>query len=256
MDTPSPPHNNRSQSGLGSLPSNITLHALAADSMPTRLADDIAQRLQTALHARGKAVLSVSGGTSPIALFQALRTHALDWTKVVVTLVDERCVPSHHPHSNAHLVNTHLLQDAAAHATAVPMLSQAVDAHDVAAQAEWAAQQLRLQGPADVLVLGMGADGHTASLFPHAPNLQAALDRHNTQVCTGVTLPDPPAHAPYARITQTLAQLLTARHIVLPLHGEDKRGTLQRAASRMQDDLPISHVLHQTQTPVAIWMAE
>jgi 6-phosphogluconolactonase len=100
----------------------------------------------------------------------------------------------------------------------------------------------------------MGADGHTASLFPDTPNLAQALDLHNTQGCVGITLAHPPANAPYPRVTQTLAHLLTAKHIVLPISGDDKCNTLQRAWSHVQDALPVSHVLHQTLTPVALWI--
>lgn len=232
----------------------ISVAHTTADNIHTQLADDIAQRLQNAIQSKGKAVLSVSGGKSPIALFQALRVQAIDWSEVFVTLVDERCVPNTHPDSNAHLVTTHLLQGPAQAATLIPMVTASIEVSDVSQQAMWASAQLKTTGPADVLVLGLGADGHTASLFPDAPNLAQALDPHNTQVCMGITLDHPPANAPYARITQTLAQLLTAGHIVLPIIGDDKRHTLQRAWSHKQNDLPVSHVLHQTQTPVALWM--
>lgn len=234
---------------------NISVAHATADNIHTQLADDIAKRLHNAIHSKGKAVLSVSGGKSPMALFQALRVQAIDWSKVFVTLVDERCVPSTHPDSNAHLVTTHLLQGPAQAATFIPMVTTtSIELSDVSQQAMWASAQLKTTGPADVLVLGMGADGHTASLFPDAPNLAQALEPHNTQVCMGITLAHPPANAPYARITQTLAQLLTAGHIVLPIIGDDKRHTLQRAWSHRQHDLPVSYVLHQTQTPVALWM--
>lgn len=234
---------------------NVTVHAVSLDNLHILLADDIAQRLQSAIQSRGKAVLSVSGGTSPIAMFKALRVHTIDWSKVTITLVDERCVPVTHPDSNAHLVKTHLLQDAAQAATFVPMVTDDIDMANAPEQAAWGRQQLQTTSPADVLVLGMGADGHTASLFPDAPNLRQGLDLHNTQVCVGITLAHPPANAPYARVTQTLANLLTARHIILPISGDDKSTTLQRAWTLVQDELPVSHVLHQTLAPVALWIA-
>ncbi|MEY4317940.1 MAG: hypothetical protein RI902_1748 [Pseudomonadota bacterium] len=233
---------------------NVTVHTADADLLAFELAQDIAQRLHAALQMHGKAVLSVSGGKSPIALFEALRIHAIDWSKVVITLVDERCVPNTHPDSNAHLVQQHLLQDAAQVATLVPMVNETFDISDPIQQAAWASAQLQNAGPADVLVLGMGADGHTASLFPDAPNLAQALDLHNTQGCVDITLAHPPANAPYPRVTQTLAHLLTAKHIVLPISGNDKRNTLQRAWSHAQNALPVSHVLHQTLAPVALWI--
>ena len=234
---------------------NVTVHKVSTDRLAIELAQDIAQRLHAAIQARSKAVLSVSGGKSPIALFEALRLHDIDWSKVIITLVDERCVPNTHPDSNAHLVKQHLLQDAAHATTLVPMVNETFGVSDATQQAVWASAQLQSVGPADVLVLGMGADGHTASLFPDAPNLAQALDLHNTQGCVGITLVHPPANAPYPRVTQTLAQLLTAKHIVLPISGDDKRNTLHSAWSHAQDALPVSHVLHQTLAPVAVWIA-
>ena len=234
---------------------NVTVHKVSTDRLAIELAQDIAQRLHATIQASGKAVLSVSGGKSPIELFEALRVHAIDWSKVIITLVDERCVPNSHNDSNAHLVQQHLLQDGAYDATLVPMVNETIDVSDATQQAVWASAQLQTAGPADVLVLGMGADGHTASLFPEAPNLAQALDLHNTQGCVGITLVHPPANAPYPRVTQTLAHLLKAKHIVLPISGDDKRNTLQRAWSHAQDALPVSHVLHQTLAPVAVWIA-
>ncbi len=234
----------------------LTVHTVGQTELNVRLAQDIALRLSAAIHARGFAVLSVSGGKSPVALFEALRVIDIDWSRVRVTLVDERCVPRTHPDSNALLVQTHLLQDLAAKAQLVFMVASAAEPlASPAAQAKAASLALSAAGTADVLVLGMGADGHTASLFPEAPNLVEALDLRNTQICVSIELAHPPANAPYARITQTLAQILSARHIVLPLVGSDKLNTLQQAWKQATPALPISFVLQQTQTPVALWLA-
>jgi 6-phosphogluconolactonase len=234
----------------------LTVHTVSQAELNVRLAQDIAQRLAAAIQARGFAVLSVSGGKSPVALFEALRVIDIDWSRVRVTLVDERCVPRIHPDSNALLVQSHLLQDLAAKAQLVFMVASAAEPlGSPSAQAEAASMALTAAGVADVLVLGMGADGHTASLFPEAPNLADALDLRNTQTCVSIELAHPPANAPYARITQTLAQILSARHIVLPLTGTDKLNTLQQAWKQATPALPISFVLQQTQTPVALWLA-
>ena len=234
----------------------LTVHTVSQHELNVRLAQDIALRLSAAIQARGFAVLSVSGGKSPVALFEALRVIDIDWSRVRVTLVDERCVPRIHPDSNALLVQTHLLQDLAAKAQLVFMVASATEPlGSPNAQAKAASMALSAAGTADVLVLGMGADGHTASLFPDAPNLTDALDLRNTQTCMGIELMTPPANAPYARITQTLAQILSARHIVLPLTGTDKLNTLQQAWKQATPALPISFVLQQTQTPVALWLA-
>ena len=234
----------------------LTVHTVSQSDLNVRLAQDIAQRLATAIQARGIAVLSVSGGKSPVALFEALRVIDIDWSRVRITLVDERCVPRIHPDSNALLVQTHLLQELAAKAQLVFMVATAAEPLDSpTTQAKAAAAAIKAAGTTDVLVLGMGADGHTASLFPDAPNLTDALDLHNTQTCVAIELAHPPANAPYARITQTLVQILSARHIVLPLSGTDKLNTLQQAWQQATPALPISFVLQQTQTPVALWLA-
>jgi 6-phosphogluconolactonase len=191
-----------------------------------------------------------------VALFEALRVIDIDWSRVRVTLVDERCVPHIHPDSNALLVQTHLLQDLAAKAQLVFMVTSATEPVELPnTLAKAAGLALNAAGIADVLVLGMGADGHTASLFSEAPNLAEALDLRNTQICAAIELKNPPANAPYARITQTLAQILSARHIVLPLTGADKLHTLQQAWPHAKASLPISFVLQQNQTPVALWLA-
>jgi 6-phosphogluconolactonase len=234
---------------------NVTVQQVAADALNARLAQDIAQRLNAAIDARGVAVLSVSGGKSPIALFEALRMQDIAWDKVRITLVDERCVPNTHPDSNALLVQTHLLQGLAAQAQFVPMVNTSSGALPAPlVQAKVAGLALIAAGIADVLVLGMGTDGHTASLFPDAPNLQDALDPRNTQACVAIELAHPPANAPYARVTQTLAHILSARHIVLPLSGAEKLTTLQQAWGQPDPRYPVSYVLHQTQTPVALWL--
>ncbi len=234
----------------------LTVHNVSQAELNVRLAQDITQRLAAAIQARGLAVLSVSGGKSPVALFEALRVIDIDWSRVRITLVDERCVPRIHPDSNALLVQTHLLQDLAAKAQLVFMVISATEPlESLTTLAKAAGIALSAAGIADVLVLGMGADGHTASLFPEAPNLAEALDLLSTQTCAAIELKNPPANAPYARITQTLAQILSSRHIVLPLAGTDKLNTLQQAWKQANPALPISFVLQQTQTPVAIWLA-
>ena len=225
------------------------------------LSQDIATRLQAAIQARGQAFLCVSGGQSPIVLFQALRVLPLAWPQITVGLVDERCVPHNHDHSNAHLVRQHLLQDLAAQARFVPLIADSGDESRVGAgqmpspqvAARAATTTMRGLGSADVLVLGMGIDGHTASLFPEAINLPVALDPTQSPACVAIELAHPPANAPHARVSQNLSMLLTARHIVLPVTGADKGAVLDRALLSPSLALPISHVLHQSRCPVAIW---
>ena len=237
------------------LPASVTLHSASAESIARAMAQDIAQRLRLAITDRGQALLSVSGGQSPVAMFELLRLQALDWSRVRVTLVDERCVPASHPASNARLVRAHLLQGAASAAHFTPLVPQEQGPLPTATELAAAADQaLQALGPADVLVLGMGADGHTASLFAGAQELAQALDLACPQACLPMHLARPPENAPFARVTQTLAQLLRSRQLVLPVVGADKLATLRQALQARSERLPISCVLHQAQAPVALWV--
>jgi 6-phosphogluconolactonase len=227
----------------------ISEQVLAIDA----LAQDIAARLQSAIAQRGQALWCVSGGKSPVALFEALRVLPLAWSQVTIGLVDERCVPNHHADSNAHLVRQHVLRDLASAARFVPLIADGDTLPSPTLCARAATATMRGLGSADVLVLGMGTDGHTASLFPDAPNLPVALDPTQSPACVAIELAHPPVNAPYARVSQNLSMLLSARHIVLPVAGADKLAVLERAMRAPSLALPISHVLHQSRCPVAIW---
>lgn len=226
----------------------------AAADLPAALAQDIATRLQAALDARGQALLVVSGGQSPIALFQALRVLPLAWHQVTITLADERCVPNNHADSNALLVRNHLLKDQAQAAHLVPMIADDTRLGSPVHLAAQATTRLRALGQADVLVLGMGTDGHTASLFPDAVNLPLAMDLMQSPACLAIELTHPPPNAPHARITQNLSMLLSARQIILPISGDDKRAVLERAKMGPRLTLPISKLLHQDRTPITLWL--
>jgi 6-phosphogluconolactonase len=228
-------------------------HHDSPEQLAQKLAAWIADRLQQALVERGHAVLAVSGGRSPVALFQALRTQAIDWSRVSVSLVDERCVPPDHPDSNSALVRAHLLQEAAQAARFVPWfdsLPATLDDASLQDLAEQANQRLaREPWPWDLAVLGMGEDGHTASLFPGADGLAQALRSSGPVAWTR------PRTAPYARLTLTLPALLDTRALVLPLTGAPKLRVLQQARLSEDPALPISHLLHQHRTPVHVWTA-
>lgn len=219
--------------------------AEAADA----LAGVVAADLGSALRQRGRVSLVVSGGRSPIAFFERLREAALDWSRVVVTLADERWVPPTHPDSNARLVTAHLLQGAAAAARFVPLWNGAPT--PAAAIAERSAALGELPRPFDALVLGMGEDGHTASLFPGAAGLQAALDPHGKARLVAI---DPPA-APHPRLSLTLAALLDSRRIHLPLGGATKHAIYRRAKAECDPlRLPVAAVLCQSRTPVTVYL--
>jgi 6-phosphogluconolactonase len=228
-------------------------HANNPVDLARHLALHVADRLRTAIEARGQAVLAVSGGKSPIALFEQLRVQPIDWSKVHVLLVDERCVAHEHADSNTALVRQHLLQDAAAPAMLMPYFDALPETLDEPAlNALVKAADLRLAAlpwPIDVAILGMGEDGHTASLFPDAPGLETAL-RSNGPMAWVI-----PASAPHPRLTLTLPALLSSRELVLSIAGKAKTAVYKQALNRTDRALPVSLVLHQHQTPVSVWMA-
>lgn len=215
----------------------------------------VALQLTAAVQARGQALLAVSGGRSPVALFQALQQQALDWSRVTVVLVDERCVPPGHADSNSTLVRQYLLQGRAAAAQFVPffetlpgtagqpLASPLLD--DLTAQAQ--VRLAALPWPLDVAVLGMGEDGHTASLFPGAEGLSTALTSARPLAWTR------PATAAHARLTLTLPTLLAAHQLVLPLQGAAKAQVFAQACTATTPQLPISLVLHGAHRPVQVW---
>lgn len=226
------------------------------DAVPA-LARDVARRLQAGLDQRGQAVLAVSGGKSPIPFFEALRVQPLDWSRVLLSLVDERCVANTHADSNVRLVRQHLQQDAAAAARLVPLVDQPAAPLPPLAELVRLANVAQAALPvADVLVLGMGPDGHTASLFPQTPELAQGLDLHNPAPCLGVSVPPTAPNAPYERVSLTLRQILRARHLVLPLQGQDKFQVLGQALAGPDPAWPISHVLHAPGASLALWLQE
>ncbi|MHB1666202.1 MAG: 6-phosphogluconolactonase [Thiomonas sp.] len=217
----------------------------AAD-LAARLARDLAGVLRDALAARGSAVLAVSGGRSPVPLFHALAALPLDWTRITITLVDERFVPPDHADSNAALVRAHLLQGNAAAAHFAPLVGAddfaavATPADAERALAAAVARANRGTRPIDVAVLGMGDDGHTASLFSGAPEIAAGLNPRNPMDWLAV---HPPA-APHRRISLTLAALLRVGHLRLAISGATKRAVYAAALQARRDDLPLSALLH------------
>jgi 6-phosphogluconolactonase len=185
-----------------------------------------AERLTAAIAARGAALLVVSGGTTPLRYFQALSEQAIDWSRVAITLADERRVADDSPRSNAKLVREALLKGPAAAASFVPLADTrlAPDQELAAANARVAA----LPSPADLVVLGMGDDGHTASWFPRGEGLAEAMDPAARMLVAPISAPG----APEPRLTLTGRAILRARAIALQIEGPAKLATLDKALAK------------------------
>jgi 6-phosphogluconolactonase len=217
------------------------------DAVSRALANQIAASLKAAIAARGLASLVVSGGKSPIKLFEALRTQELDWSRVCIALADERWVDPSDPASNEKLVRDVLLQGSAAAARFLG-LKNGAPTPDMGAVSAWETFA-RVPRPFDAVVLGMGDDGHTASLFPGSPNLPSALNAAAVPGCVGMRAPV----APQPRLSLNLSALLDARRIVILITGEAKwRTYLAASAEGAVQDMPVRAVLRQTRTPVEV----
>jgi 6-phosphogluconolactonase len=189
----------------------------------------------------------VSGGNSPVKLFQALRTRPLDWSRVCVALADERWVDPTAAGSNEKLVRDVLLRDAAAAARFTGM-KNAAPSPELGAMAAWETFA-RVPRPFDVTVLGMGDDGHTASLFPHSPGLRDALDPSAAAGCVVMRAPT----EPHARLSLNLSALLGSRRVYILILGDAKWRTFTAAnGPGAVEDMPVRALLRQDRTPVEV----
>ncbi len=213
------------------------------------LAERIAAALSAAIAARGSASLVVSGGKSPVGMFENLRALPLEWRRVSISLADERWVPVADAASNEQLVRKHLLQGAAASATFAGLKTAAATPELGAAEA-WS-RVATLPRPFDAVILGMGDDGHTASLFPGSPQLARALDAGAPPGCIGMVSPT----APEARLSLNLSALLDSRQMFLFLSGTAKWKVYAAASGPGPvEEMPVRAVLRQRRTPLeVIW---
>lgn len=184
------------------------------DCLAKGLASTVAMQLNQAIQRKRQAGIALAGGTSPATFMQALSQESLDWSKVSVTLTDERQVPAEHERSNAKLIADYLLKKIP-EAQFIPLWGQSLDETVFA---------LRRIMPLDVCVLGMGTDGHTASLFPKAEQLMEALQLDNDSV----VMPIQPPNTSEARMSLTLASLIQSKHLHLLIQGQEKLAALEQ----------------------------
>jgi len=216
-------------------------------TLARELAESVADRIRAAIAEHGVAAIAVSGGSTPGKFFQALgKTKDIDWSKVVVTLVDERWVDETSDRSNAALVNEKMLQGPAATARFFPLYSGG-DEPTEAAIAKTNALMADLPQPFAAVILGMGNDGHTASFFPGGDTLDAAL----TQEGPTLAIRAPGAGEP--RVTFTLPALLKTDGLYLHIEGEGKAEVLETAlGDGPVEDMPIRAVL-RSGAPVTVY---
>jgi 6-phosphogluconolactonase len=210
------------------------------------LAESVAEDLRAAIDQRGEATLVLCGGSTPGLFLEALSRQLVPWNKVAVTLTDERWVSTEDPASNENLIRRTLLQGDAAEARLVPLKTEAATPEAAAAEVEKRLQALAR--PFDVVVLGMGEDGHIASLFPGHAALSPGPGKEKN-----LSLPVATQQGP-ARITLSLHALLDSRRIILYFTGERKWHTYRLALGRGPvSELPVRAILGRGREPIDIY---
>ncbi|MBO3758904.1 6-phosphogluconolactonase [Ciceribacter sp. L1K22] len=219
-------------------------------TLASTLAETVAAALRSGIQARGTATLAVSGGSTPKGFFEALSDLELAWDKVTITLVDERFVPADNARSNHLLVATHLLKNKAASANFLPLYRDTATAGEAAEAVTAGLDALAL--PFDVVILGMGTDGHTASFFPGGDHLAQSLDL--TLPRRVLTMEADGAGEP--RLTFSFSALHDARLLALHIEGAEKKTVLDAAlAGTDESELPVRAPLNRAATPVDIYWA-
>ena len=196
-----------------------------ADACAARLTDALA----AALTDTGKAIFAGSGGSTPAPIYRRMAGADLDWSRIAVTLIDERYVPETSPDSNAALLKQTLLTGPAAAARFVPLFQPAVTVDRAAALA---AHALAAEGgKLDAVLLGMGEDGHICSMFPNSPTLKTLLSPALRPTVLGVPHGRDGTAPSLERLTINLPYLMSARRVVLAITGAAKRAVFEREAA-------------------------
>ena len=226
-----------------------TFHEFAdQQTLCQKLSQRICATLQRAIATRGKASLVVSGGSTPVPLFATLSEISMQWDKVFITLADERWVEVSDKDSNEASVREYLLRNQAKNVRFHGLKNSHASAMDGEKECEDGVALLPV--PFDIVILGMGSDGHTASLFPGATRLSDALDMGSGRLCMAMT----PVTAPHDRMTLTLPALLDSRQIYLHLSGREKRDVYERAlGGDSVEEMPMRAVLDQDKVPVDVY---
>ena len=217
------------------------------EELADAVAGDVGFIVESAVDARGSSLIALPGGTTGPAIFARLASQQLPWKKVTVIPTDDRLVPMDDERSNVRAIAKAFLP---AGARVIPIATEIPDYRLAGNSADARLQDL--PWPPDLVWLGMGKDGHTASIFA-GPDLQDALDAPKARRAIGV-MPEPmPVDAPVARVTLTRASILAARTILITVTGAEKRAVLEQAiADGQSSKLPIGRVLAEVDQPIDI----
>jgi len=206
------------------LPDSVDFYSTNnSESLALDLCQCIGEILTEAIRKKGRASMAVSGGSTPISLFKEFSLLSIDWTKIDLTLADDRWVDAKNADSNELLVRTHLIRNKAAKVNFISLKNDAKTAKEGQIYSEKMLRKITL--PFDVVVLGMGSDGHTASLFPCSDELPEAMKLNNSNYLISTS----PKTAPYERISLTARVILDSKNIFLHLNGSSKLHTLESA---------------------------
>ncbi len=221
-----------------------------AEHMERLLAQNVATLLESLIKEKGQATLCVPGGRSPKNFLHYLACKSVPWDKVMITLTDERWVATDSPESNEYQVREQLLQSEVTNAWFLPLKMNFPSPVEAVQACE---ERLLESAPKlDVVILGMGEDGHFASLFPHDKALDKGLDITGSARCVAVS-----SQADFNRISLTMKMFMTARKIILLIKGEAKWAALQRAIEPENrydaSEMPIRAMINQDRVPFQVY---
>jgi len=224
----------------------------SADEMADAVAGDIGFIIESAIDARGAAVIALAGGKTPLPIYEKLAKAKIDWKRVTIIPGDDRIVPLGDPLSNVTAIGKIFIPKGA---RVIPLVSDKAPDYKAAGRSADALLQ-DVHWPLDLCLLGVGGDGHCASIFP-GPDFDEALNGPKERRALGV-MPDPlPPEAPVARVTLSRSAIITARALMIAITGEAKKEVLEAAIEQgASSSYPVGRVLADVELPVDIhWAA-
>jgi 6-phosphogluconolactonase len=223
-----------------------------ADEWSDAVAGDIGFIIESAIDARGAAVIALAGGKTPLPIYEKLANAKIDWKRVTIVPGDDRLVPLGDPLSNVTAIGKIFIPKGA---RVIPLISATVSDYKAAGRAADAILQDH-HWPLDLCLLGIGADGHAASIFP-GPDYDEALNGPKERRALGV-MPDPlPPEAPVARVTLSRAAIVSARALIIAITGDQKKEVLEAAVQGgASSPYPVGRILADVELPVDVhWAA-